>query len=102
MLAQEFSARADAIPYPTTKNREERMLLRREYDQAHANVNRDFAAALADEYLDEIPVGPRGTVAEAVFRRAWEDGHSAGYSSVEWAYEELAIVALSGFRAATA
>lgn len=101
MIAAAISDRAQAIDYPHTDDREERVRLRREYDAAHAELNREFAAQLAEEYLGEISETRRGPIAERTFQLAWEDGHSSGYYEVENRYMDLAAFALAVYSAAT-
>ena len=101
MIAEAISDRAQAIEYPHTEDRAERIRLRQEYDAAHAELNREFAAELADEYLGEISETRRPAIAERVFRLAWDDGHSSGYYEVENRYMDLADLALAVYSAAT-
>lgn len=101
MIAQEFTDRARAIPYPDSTDRDERVRLRREYDAAHAELNGEFAAALADEYLSEISETRRAAIGERTFALAWEHGHSSGYSEIENYYMDFAGFAIAVYSAAT-
>lgn len=104
MIADDFIAQADAIPYPNRADYAERAEHTEAYGvygAAHAEINRAFGVALADEYLSEISETRRPAVAERVFRLAWEDGHSSGYYEVENRYMDLADLALAVYSAAT-
>jgi hypothetical protein len=100
-ISSAATARAAAIPYPSTFTEEERVEARRVYTVQRAELQREFAAELADEYLSGIPRGRRASIAESVFRMAWEEGHSSGYGEVENRYIDFADFALQVYRAAT-
>ncbi|MFE6967209.1 hypothetical protein ACFVAJ_19145 [Agromyces sp. NPDC057679] len=56
------------------------------YRQSEANIKLHFADDLRDAYAEDLPEA----VAPIIFERAWEDGHSSGYSEVESQYVDLA------------
>lgn len=56
------------------------------YEKREAEIKGEFEAELADEYLSGYPKN----VADAVFNRAWANGHASGYQDVEGHYMELA------------
>lgn len=92
-------AASDANPYPDGslgRKRPEYQEALRDYREREGQINREFAADLAREYLDRaMPT----EVANAVFAMAWEDGHSEGYHSVESHYEDLARLAQAAYDA---
>lgn len=58
-------------------------------NQQRAAVNDKFAADLRAEYLESnVP----GEVAEALYRQAYEIGHSSGFSEIESYYQDLAEI----------
>lgn len=57
-----------------------------EYKAAQRKIEADWRAYLEDEYGWDIPP----TVYGELFRRAWSDGHHAGYYEVESYYGEYA------------
>lgn len=56
---------------------------RRERDAEEREM---FRVRMASEHAGGLPP----EVADAVWQRAWDEGHSSGWTSVEWHYEELA------------
>lgn len=58
---------------------------RQEWREEEGRIKESFAADLAAEYMPYMPKA----VTDLVFSRAWEEGHSAGYSSVAGEYEAL-------------
>ena len=83
-MFQEYENKVHAIPYNVWNYREQ-----------VAEVNTQFAAALAEESgLSEYP-----TIANKVWEMAWERGHASGYAEVENAYYdyvELVRVVMRG------
>lgn len=98
-VAEQFTERARGIPYPEMPQKPERGDLtpsaygraiaayekakdvayagRKDYDTLHAQCDDDFKAALAVELgLDGHPKY------DLLFRLAWQEGHSGGYSEV--------------------
>lgn len=76
--------RADAatklVPFGTS--RDERLA----YQAHQGEVRAEFATRLHKEYAPDLS----DAVHAEVFRRAWDEGHSAGFYEVTWRYEELA------------
>lgn len=81
----ESAERADKTAiYPETKEERQHSMSRRRYGY---DVRKTFGEELADAYgLDDLTAEQK----EKVFDRAWETGHSSGWSTVETDYEELA------------
>jgi len=105
MLSTDFTARANAIVYPTVEDYPDRADLAAAmffYREAHRAMNQEFADALAHEYLGET-VGPARleAVAAPVFHAAWDHGHSSGYNEVENYYIDFAEIATVAYAAAT-
>lgn len=101
----EFDARADAIEYPTADayrgRQEARDRARVAYRAAHADLNRDFGVALAERYIaPAVDPAHLEAVAGPVYRAAWEQGHSAGYSEVENYYIDFAELATNAYTVA--
>lgn len=98
-IAEEFTKRAHAIPYPEMPQKPERGELtpraygtaiakfeqardraragREEYDRKNAECDAEFKAALAKEF--NLTGHPKF---DLLFRIAWDEGHSSGYSEV--------------------
>ena len=87
MLYQEYENKVHAIPYDRNNVRH--------YHEQVAEVNTQFAAALAEESgLSEYP-----TIANKVWEMAWERGHASGYADIEnvyYDYVELVRVVMRG------
>lgn len=80
MIAADFEAASRAVPYDRANLAA--------YREAQAEIRSRFAAALADEHLPHLP----DEATDAVFERAWEEGHSSGFHSVEGSYADLAAL----------
>lgn len=52
-------------------------------------LNAQWAEFLAEEYAYDLPVSLHANL----FEKAWEEGHSSGYDSVESCYEDYAAFA---------
>lgn len=63
---------------------------RKAYTVREGEIRTQFAVDLAQQYL---PPELSKRVTDAVFWKAWEDGHASGYRSVEDIYEDLAELA---------
>lgn len=59
-----------------------------ERDRQNAENQAAWRSWLHREYLN----GFGRETADAVYRKAWEDGHSSGYREVEMHYQELADI----------
>lgn len=104
MISTDFSNRADAIQLPGSDallTRDERVAAHDVYRAAHAELNQEFADALAAEYLDVIAESRVEAVAAPIFAMAWENGHPSGYSEVELCYMDLAEIATTAYAVAT-
>lgn len=104
MIADGFTAQSEAIPYPNRADyaeRAEHTEAHGVYSAAHAELNRAFGVALADEYLSEISESRREAIGQRTFELAWEHGHSSGFSGVENYYMDFAGFALAVYSAAT-
>jgi len=102
---EEFNARADAIVYPSADAYRGRQEARNQamgiYRAANAEVTRDFGAALAQRYIaPTVDSAHLEAVATPVFRAAWDQGHSAGYSEVENYYIDYAEIATNAYTVA--
>jgi hypothetical protein len=75
----------DAIDIPAGDTREERIQAWHERRDVTGSLEREWAWWLASTYLP----GVASVVADAVFAKAWDDGHAEGYYSVESHYEDL-------------
>lgn len=83
-LAESAERAEKTAIYPETKEERQYSMSRRRYS---GDVRRIFGEELADAYgLDDLTAEQK----EKAFDRAWETGHSSGWSTVETDYEELA------------
>lgn len=106
LTTTELIAATDAIVYPSHPGRTAAATVREEYNtalleyrQSYRDLENQWALWLADEHLDNgVPI----EVADALYRQAWEDGHSSGYNEVENRYQELANLVNLAVRAARA
>lgn len=105
MLSTDFAARDEAIVRPRIEDfpgdRPAFGQAIAAYIAGIAELRQEFADALAHEHLGEI-VAPAHleTVAAPVFRVAYENGHSNGYSEIENEYIELAELAATAYTVA--
>jgi predicted metal-dependent phosphoesterase TrpH len=81
-----LEAAIKTLTYPReAKNREERARLYAEYREQENALIAQWKTWLADEYADDLPAAAQN----AIYRKAWEEGHSSGYYEVENHYSEL-------------
>jgi hypothetical protein len=66
------------------------------YNTEQTRREAEFRADLIEEHGTEV-LPPE--VENALFAKAWEDGHSAGYGEVAGHYDELATLVLLAFNA---
>jgi hypothetical protein len=90
MISDVFNARSEAIAFPASDaTRLEYEAGRKRYKDQHKALKQEFAEALAEEYLGDVPVERRAAVGEQTFKLAWDRGHDSGFSSVENEYITL-------------
>ena len=91
MIAEQIRIEAQQLIWPTSddydKNNEHIKKARAEYRESINAIEEKFEKLLADEYGLT-----KHSKRHKVFEMAWEKGHSTGYESVEYWYEELAAL----------
>lgn len=87
--SSEVSAKVQALPYPTSKDRDENYKLRMEHRAATQQLENKWENWLADEYASQVPVESHSDL----FTYAWGEGHSSGYNDVENHYMDIAHLA---------
>ena len=92
----------EALGYPerganTPEGRAAFVEARRAHDAAEQALITEWSLWLADDNLD-ANIAPEA--AQLVFRQAWEQGHSSGYSEVESNYVDLAEIVNTAVRTA--
>ena len=105
MLSTDFAARDEAIVRPRIEDfpgdRPAFSQAYAAYNAGLAELRQEFADALAHEHLGEtVAPGHLETVAAPVFRVAYENGHSSGYSEIENQYIDLAELAATAYSVA--
>lgn len=75
------------IKYPSFagKTASQHAAERRDYNKAIACLEAEWKLWLAEEYAWDLNQKAR----DAIYAKAWSDGHSSGYSEVEHHYLEL-------------
>lgn len=92
MNAQQAADAVKALPYPKSGDydtKEEWQAARRAYQESWGKVTQEFAEYLAATYAPWLVKQTQ----DMIWRKAWEDGHSSGYSEVENYYMDLASFA---------
>lgn len=87
LTTDELKEAVAGVPYPAwPMDRDKKVRLRNEYKQKISALEARWVEWLHKEYLP----GVGSEIERLVFSMAWADGHSEGYGSVEWRYEDIA------------
>lgn len=88
MNTSQLIAATSNIKYPSCHgmNRDEKVAAHGEYYESITALQAEWKLWLAAEYAGDLNQKAR----DAIYAKAWSDGHSSGYSEIEYHYIELA------------